>query len=275
MKHSSQSSPGSSRIWLWGGVAVMTVAILLLVFRSGEDVAEPVDAPPGSGHQAGTTSRPDVADESPDPPKTRSSRSADRGASTLDENGGPRFPLVDQILGDEAIGDDVAAARLLQIASDRSLGTAERHEALAHGLMLDFPAFVELAGDSELPLELATRFVEELANQPHGSEPQVQGCLKLMDHSDAEIRTRASEQLAFIVEKESLAENPAALRDAAAEYLKDLREAAEKAESEDPAALKNAADSGQSGAPDMVHDEAEGQAVVPDEVSEGSLDPAE
>ena len=236
---------------------------------------ESADSTPERSHQSGSTKRIDLPDEAPDAPKTRSSRSAGRIASSTDDEGGPRFPMVDQILGDEAIGDDVAAARLLQIASDRSLGTAERHEALAHGLMLDFPLFVELAGDSELPIELATRFVEELANQPHGSEPQVQGCLRLMDYPDSEIRTRAAEQLAFIVENEALSEDPPALRQAAAKYLENLRAAAEQAAAEDAAALKDAEESGHADSPDLVHDEAEGLAPAPDEASGAAVDPAD
>ena len=78
------------------------------------------------------------------PRATRSSLK--RGAPVLDQDA-RQFPQVQQILADASLSEHEAAEALFGIVQRSELPEAEREEALAHGLNLDFKRFGVLATD--------------------------------------------------------------------------------------------------------------------------------
>jgi hypothetical protein len=135
-----------------------------------------------------------------------------------------QFPLVEKILGDESISDAEAAVALAEIAGRTDLSVEERFEALAHGLNLDFKSFSQLSGDTNLPLELAQRYMDELLNFNEEPIVQMESSLGLMNHSNEEIQQQALQQLAFLVENEALVDQPIELERVALERIKMLRD---------------------------------------------------
>jgi hypothetical protein len=156
-------------------------------------------------------------------PKTSSGR---RGTSThsSSEEGeeSPQFPHVNVVLEDDTLSVEDTAKRLLGIATDSSLSVLEREEALAHGLLLDFPRFADFAMDPHLPQPLALRFFDEMLNENDHRDIQVRACIALVDHDDEAIRQEAAEQLAFYIGLEEHAENPELLKREAYTYLEEL-----------------------------------------------------
>ena len=221
MKKPDRQSSSPQRLWLWGGVFAMVAAIVAIVAIQDDPSGQAPD--PATAPERSPASKPAQSDTSQGPVATRSSRSGVRGAANTDADGPPRFPMVNQIVSDESISDSQAVTQLREIVNNHSLKVDERYEALAHGLNLDLNAFVDSTNDAEFPIELATRFLEELPNEPLGSLGQIQGYLNLMNHSNQEIRSRASEQLAFVMEDEALAEAPDELRKVAIEKLERIR----------------------------------------------------
>ena len=177
------------------------------------------------------------------PAVTRRTRSSVNRVSSEDgededpEAEGPRYPLVEQVLDDESITDEVAVQRLLEIVMNRGLSVGERLDAFAHGANLDMNAFRSIAAEPDLPLEIAEDFAMRLDDLPSGSASQIEGYLALLNHLDDGIREQAAEQLAFALEEESLAEDPAALQELAVRRLKELAEAPPEPEDEEPADL--------------------------------------
>lgn len=152
---------------------------------------------------------------------TAGKRPTDTSISEEGENG-PQFPLVDEILADDRVSIKEAAARLLQIVNNKDLSILEREEALAHGLNLDFPAFMELVADPELPQPLAQRFFDEMLNHNEHRDLQVKTCVSLMDHENETMRQDAAEQLAFYIGLEERSDKPDELKQEAQAFLEDL-----------------------------------------------------
>jgi hypothetical protein len=177
---------------------------------SGEDGGDE-DLPPASG-PAGLA-----------PP--RATRSSLNRAATADgEPAASQFPQVERLLLDNSLSETQAAEGLLEIVRDSGLSLEERDEALAHGLNLDGGIFAVLAADPSLPLPLAERYFDELANRNEAPRQQIEGYLGLMSHHDEELRTLAAQQLAFVLEDEDLAEAPEDLRRLALEKLEVLKQ---------------------------------------------------
>lgn len=152
---------------------------------------------------------------------TAGNRSKESAISEEDEEG-PQFPLVDEILAQEGSSNEEAARRLLEIVENKDLSVMEREEALAHGLHLDFSRFVGLVADPHLPQPLAQRFFDEMLNYNEHRDMQVRACISLVDHEDEALREEAAEKLAFYIGLEEWAENPEVLKQEAHAFLEDL-----------------------------------------------------
>lgn len=174
--------------------------------------------PPGNSQLAG---QPRAAESGP--AITRSSRARTRESGNATK---PEFPQVQRILSDDSIPDGQAAVALFEIANNNAVLESERFEALAHGLNLNFPAFSTLSQDPTLPVAMAQRYFDELANRNQAPKEQIEGYLGLMNHSDEEIRKQAQHQLAFMLEDDAQALSPEELRQQAAKRLANLSAAA-------------------------------------------------
>lgn len=161
----------------------------------------------------------DILDE--ERPTTSGKRTKESRISE-DDGEGPQFPLVDQILADDGLSNEAAAERLLEIVNDKGLTVLEREEALAHGLNLDFPQFVGVVADPQLPQPLAQRFFDEMLNYNQHRELQVRASVSLVDHEDETMREEAAEQLAFYIGMEEHADDPELLKEEAQAFLEDL-----------------------------------------------------
>ena len=155
---------------------------------------------------------------------SRRTRSSIRRDGTQQDLVPGQFPHVERILSDESISDSEAALSLVEIALRTDISVEERFEALAHGLNLDFRSFSKLSEDTNLPLELAQRYMDELLNFNEDPVVQLESSLGLMNHFDAEIQQQALRQLAFMVENEALVDHPIELERAALDRIKFLRE---------------------------------------------------
>lgn len=208
-----------------GRKAILALAILLIA--GGLGIWKLGMPGIGKGDTAGNNGGPSTSSASAEgdaedggPHSTKSNRTP-RIGRTASENGEVKqFPLVQRILADESLSGKQAGAELAGIARRTDISEEERFEALAHACNLDFKSVLGLAEDTSLPVGLAQRFLDELANRNHFPKEQIVGCLSLMNHSDAEIRDQATQQLAFLLEAEALASSPEALRKAASEKIK-------------------------------------------------------
>ncbi len=210
----SKTTSFRSRWWLAGALLALGLAVFLVLMNSGQQPEESVSVN-GAGADPSAS-----LDGSAAPHATRSSHKRIPGQAELTAS---QFPQVERILTDDSLSESLAAKELCVIARSRELSEGERAEALAHGLNLDFGAFAALATDPSLPVDLAQRYFEGLAN--HGDRPkqQIEGYLGLMGHGDQDIRTQATEQLAFVLENEELAGTPEKLRQLALERLQALK----------------------------------------------------
>ena len=161
--------------------------------------------------------------ESADATKPRATRSSLKRPRNPNSPNADDFPQVERILGDESLTEQQAAREFALMISRKELSLEERDEALAHGLNLDFSAFSALPLDSTLPTALAQRYCYELANRNDMPQQQLEGYLGLMNHPDQEISTQATLQLAFQLENDELAENPAELKRLATEQISLLK----------------------------------------------------
>lgn len=227
-KEPNKPSPSgrSSRFWIYSGLLLLAAVGVMILGNLGD-----------SGRRSGPVSVdketrvderiPSVAsghdgrsDGGEGPRKTRSNNR--KGGEVTDLVPG-EFPLVERIIADDNQTDIQAAAALAEIARRSDVSLEERFEALAHGLNLDFKSFAGLASEPALPVELAQRYLDELLNQNQHPIFQIEGCLALLSHADKDIQSQAAEQLAFLVEKESLVESPDELRIAASAKMEELR----------------------------------------------------
>lgn len=222
----SKTTPSQSRGWLAGGLLALVVAMFLVFGNSGR---RPQRSPstggevnPAVASEAGNSPAQPLAGPEASAPRRATRSSLDRNA-VKDESISSQFPQVERLLADDSLSALQTAEGLCGIARSRELSEKERDEALAHGLNLDFGAFAALATDPSLPVTLAQRYFDELANRSHVPQQQIEGYLGLMGHGDEGIRTQATEQLAFVLEDEALAETPEKLRQLALERLQALK----------------------------------------------------
>lgn len=218
-----ESKSSTNRWWLVIAVAALGVAFYLAQRNSGlqrENTSSISDAANPAGMRSSTAS-----EGAGSPLVTRSSmdRSGEGDEDVEDDTDAPVYPRIEEILANDSLSESQAAVGLLGLVQNRELSVEERDEALAHGLNLDFKVFASLATDSSLPVNLAERMIDELANLNEVPQQQIEGYLGFMNYRDAEIRTQASEDLAFILEDEDLAESPEELRRMALERLEELK----------------------------------------------------
>jgi hypothetical protein len=222
-----QSILFTKRWYLLGGVllALVLIAILGDFGKSVGDPASPHGSETGAGaSDGGGAGAPPMTDSgaAEAPRATRSSLK--RVAPVLDRDA-RQFPQVQQILADASLSEHEAAEALFGICQRSELPEAERDDALAHGLNLNFKRFGVLATDPLLLLPLAQRYFDELANRNDLPQEQIEGYLGLMSHSDEGMRVQATQQLAFLLESEALAETPEELRRVALERIEILKAA--------------------------------------------------
>lgn len=172
-----------------------------------------------------TSLREGAGSESPLVTRSSMDRSDEEDDDVEDDSDAPVYPRIEEILANESISGIQAAEGLYALVQNRELSVEERDEALAHGLNLDYQVFASLVTDSSLPVVMAERMIDELANLNEMPQQQIEGYLGFVDYRDEEIRTQAAEDLAFILEEEDLAESPEDLRRLALERLEDLKNA--------------------------------------------------
>lgn len=212
-------------------LVALVIALFMTLRNSGERDPGASPSSGGTGDESVNTGRRN-AQSSADPDAgiaPRNTRSSLNRTATSEEPAAPQFPQVERLLLDQSLSEEQAAAGLFEIAMNRELSVEERDEALAHGLNLDFGVFGALATDPALPLPLAQRYFDELLNRNEAPQKQIEGYLGLMGHGEEEVRTQATEQLAFVLEDEDHAETPEELRKLAQQRLEVLKlEPAEK-----------------------------------------------
>lgn len=222
----SNSQDRSSRLWIYSGSFILCLGFLIFVANlgdSGRDAGSVNEVSDTTGEDRVRFQTPESdrgTDGSVGPSKTRS---ATRKSGEVADLVPGEFPLVERILVDTNQSELEAAQALAQIARRNDVSVEERFEALAHGLNLDFKSFAGLADDASLPVELAQRYLDELRNQNQHLILQIEGCVALLGHSNKDIQSQASEQLAFLVEAESMAESPDELKVVASAKLQELR----------------------------------------------------
>ena len=223
-----KSNPSSNRWWILAGGLSLFVAISMILWNSGEGQGRgtgvPEDGKSGLGKNS-ITSDPQAGDAGSDSERANLTRSSRRESSKAADAQAPQFVHVQKILSDHSLSERQAAEGLMAIVISPELDEAERYEALAHGLNLDSKLFLDLTKDSQLPAHLAQRCFEELVGNNQVPKEQIEVCLNLMNHGDEEIRNQAIEQLAFLVENESLGTSPDELRKVATERLENLKAA--------------------------------------------------
>ena len=219
--------PSASRLWISSGIVILVVGLVVILLKLGsshESKPEEASGESPSGKRPAPSLAAALDVEVPPGETPRKTRSTQRKNAGSGSRMSGQFPWVERILSDSSRTDLEAAAALSEIARRTDISLDERFEALAHGMNLDFNSFAGFAGEPDLPVELAQRYLDELTNQNRTPILQIEGCVALLDHVHREIREQAAEQLAFMVGKEALAESPAELKQAAAEKLRDLRE---------------------------------------------------
>ncbi len=242
----SKTTSSQNRRWLAGGLLALVVAMFLVFVNPGRrNKSSPSIGGGGSpavASEAGNSPAQPLVGPEASAPRRATRSSLDRTA-VKDKSISSQFSQVERLLTDSSLSMLQTAQGLCGIARSRELSDEERDEALAHGLNLDFGAFAALATDPSLPVTLAQRYFDELANRGHVPQQQIEGYLGLMGHGDEGIRTQATEQLSFVLEDEALAETPEALRRAALERLETLKlappeqnQAATEGSAEKPAA---------------------------------------
>lgn len=225
-KSSLNPEPSASRRWIYSGIVILLVGLVLILTKlGGSEKSKPDES---NGYEASEQSSlpslaPSLDTTAGAGELQRRTRSTLRKTDASENPVSGQFPLVERILSDTSRTDLEAAAELSGIARRTDIALDERFEALAHGMNLDFNSFAGFAAEPDLPVELAQPYLDELLNQNRTPILQIEGCIALLDHPDQEIREQAAEQLAFMVEKESLVESPDELKQAAAEKLEDLR----------------------------------------------------
>lgn len=214
----------SSKRYAWVMGLVVLLLVIVMVIRnlklssSVDGAVEHVVNQNSGDHEVKKSSNKKTAEQI-----LKARRAEIRKVHPRREGTSPVFAMVEAVLGDEKISDQQAAAQFRDIAQRSDVTETERLEALNHGLILNFQTFEGFAHDPSLPAALAQKYFEELANQSPSETFQINGYLDLLAHSDPDIRKQAADQLAMMIENDSLASDPAALRREVAHYLESLK----------------------------------------------------
>ncbi|MEI6176358.1 MAG: hypothetical protein WCS43_05660 [Verrucomicrobiota bacterium] len=220
------SKPASNRYGIVLGLITLGLVVFIVVRNLGSPSEVPAvgkptieSAPEGGGKNPASAKGNDSATT----PGRKATRDELRKARPHKAGVAPTFPLVEAILVDEKITDTQAAVGFREIAQRADVSEPERLQALTHGLNLNFESFAGFAKDKSLPLVLAQKYFDELANLSPSEAFQISGWLDLLSHEDTDISAQAAGKLATAVDDDSLAANPDALRRAAAKHLEMLK----------------------------------------------------
>lgn len=191
------------RRFLW--VFLLLGPLLWLVWPEGDKAEKDAHTPPelASRHQTPATRAGSQPAGGDGPARTRSARRQQQAAGNLKP---AESPDVDRILIDDSISIEQAAVQLRELAMNRNLPTAQRLEALQHGLNLGIESFAGFAEKADLPSELASHYLHEIINHNDSPAIQIRAYIALIGHPDEEVSTLAKEMLVFQVEDDLQAE---------------------------------------------------------------------
>jgi hypothetical protein len=131
---------------------------------------------------------------------------------------------IDRLINHEALSNREVAEQLLLIAKDQGVSENVRAEALGHGVILELELFANLAADAQLPEEMAENLLHHVMNENRDPALQIRTYKDFLNHSSPEIREKARETLAFILEDDFGKADEAALLQKADAKLKLIEE---------------------------------------------------
>ena len=104
---------------------------------------------------------------------------------------------------DDSLSNREVAEQLLLIAKDQGVSENMRAEALGHGVILELAIFAGMAADTQLPEEMAENLLTHVINENANPSLQIRAYKDFMNHSSPDIREKARETLAFILEDDA------------------------------------------------------------------------
>ena len=153
--------------------------------------------------------------------KAKQSRPKNRPSSN--EDAGTK--RIDRLITNQTLSNQEVAEQLRVIAKDKSMPENVRGDALGHGVILDLAAFADMAGDAQLPLEMAEELLQHVINENRDPALQIRAYTDFMNHSSPEIRDQAKDLLAFILEDDEGKADEATLLQMADARLKKIEAA--------------------------------------------------
>lgn len=129
---------------------------------------------------------------------------------------------IDRLINHPSLSNREVAEQLLLIAKDQGVSENMRAEALGHGVILDLAVFVGMAADTQLPEEMAENLLTHVINENANPSLQIRAYKDFMNHSSPDIREKARETLAFILEDDAGEADQATLLQMADAKLKQI-----------------------------------------------------
>jgi hypothetical protein len=129
---------------------------------------------------------------------------------------------IDRLIRHQTLSNREVAEQLRIIAKDKRIPVDVRTEAFGHGVILDLSVFSEMAGDTQLPEEMAEDLLQHVINENGNPALQIRAYLDFLSYQSPEIREEAKQLLAFILEDDLGEADEAALRQMAAAKLKQI-----------------------------------------------------
>jgi hypothetical protein len=183
------------RRFLW--ILSLLAPLFWMAWPSGDNKAEQaVATPPGLGSKKQIPSNGSRVKDDEGASRDRAGQLS-RRLSDRPEPGDPAG--VDRILANDGISHEQAALQLRKLALDPTRSTADRLEALQHGLNLGIESFAGFAEQADLPAELASHYLSEIINHNDSPATQIRAYIALMGHPDEEVSALAEEMIAIQV----------------------------------------------------------------------------
>jgi hypothetical protein len=129
---------------------------------------------------------------------------------------------IDRLITHPTLSNREVAEQLLLIAKDQGVSENMRAEALGHGVILELAVFAGMAADTQLPEEMAENLLNHVINENTNPALQIRAYKDFLNHSSPEIREKARETLAFILEDDAGEADQAALLQMADAKLKQI-----------------------------------------------------
>jgi hypothetical protein len=139
--------------------------------------------------------------------------------NSKDEQGMRRL---DSLILNQTLDHREVAEQLRMIASDKRNSKEIRAEALGHGVLLDLPVFANMAGETQLPVDMAQDLLMHVINHNQDPALQIRAYKNFLTHPSLDIREEARQMLAFILEDDFDEADDATLLKIADEKLKQL-----------------------------------------------------